>query len=236
MENRGVSLLTCSDISDITVDNEKLLTMDCNEMSDLAKPGDPYIDGSGKTIEADDFSEKSDTDIVIRRREVLPKFSHFQPAKERKIDDLPEADQQQQTVIIAVIGLRMLGLDPVDIQDMLGASMGEIERIMNLPSTQATFEKMFKGMISVNADTVQGRIASYANNAVSVVVDMMNNAETRDDVRLKAAQDVLDRSGTNADQFFTSGDDSHSADDELRITIMDEEGGSEKVSVEIKRK
>jgi hypothetical protein len=64
---------------------------------------------------------------------------------------------------------------------------------------------------------------------------MINDEDTRDDVRLKAAQDILDRSGAHPDQFFGETSKSQQNDDELRIVIMDEESKKERVTVELKR-
>lgn len=201
---------------------------------DLAKKGDPYVGGDGKLITPEDMGDANQE--LEERRRLMPEVAKLFIAKSIKIDDLPEADKQQQTVIAAVVTLKLMGLTEIDIADVMDTDFQTIQNIVNLPSTQATFERLFKNLINANADTVHGRISSYANDAVDVVKDLMDDKDTRDDVRLKAAQDILDRSGTNADHFFSQETDAAAADDELRISIMDTDGTSERVSVEIKRK
>lgn len=206
-------------------------------MANLAKPGDPLVLGTGIVVMDDDngkFDVVSTEEYNERRK--IPAFKTFKASRILTLDTMPEADAQQQVVIAAIIGLVLTGLETDTIAEMMNVHVDEIKKIINLPSTQATFERVFRGLIATNAETVQGRIASHADNAVSVVLKMMNDDKTRDDVRLKAAQDVLDRSGTSADNFFVGGDRGSEQDDELRITIMDESGETEKIKVEIGKK
>jgi hypothetical protein len=132
--------------------------------------------------------------------------------------------------------MRLMGMTPLDISYVLNTSLENIQKIVRSPAAQTSFEKLYKNIINTNSDVVQGRIASHMNNAVDVVVSLMENIDTRDDVRLKAAQDVLDRGGTNPEHFFANDDGQGQSDDELKIVIMDEETGENRVSVEINRK
>jgi hypothetical protein len=203
----------------------------------LAKPGDPLVTGVGIVVLDDDTLEERQVSIEeYSERRKIPAFDKFKPAKEIRQDMMPDADPKEQTGIAAIVGLRLMGLAFEDIADMLGVPLDEIKRMSVLPSAQATFERVFRGLIAVSAESVQGKIASFADNAANVVVGLMNDEKTRADVRLKAAQDVLDRSGTNADNFFSGDAGQTSQEDELRITFMDDEGAQEKVSVQIKRK
>ncbi len=206
-------------------------------MTKLAKPGDPLIVSTGIVV-MDDENGKFDQISVeeYNERRKIPAFTKFKPTRDLNVDMLPEPDFQQQTVVAAIIGMRLMGCDFMTISDIMGTTHDKIMDLCNHPSTQASFERVFRGLIATNAENVQGRIASHADNAVSVVVQMMNNEDTRDDVRLKAAQDVLDRSGTGADHFFTGESGGGAQDDELKITIMDESGENEKVKVEIGKK
>lgn len=201
---------------------------------DLAKAGDPYIGNDGREIAP---SSQADTglDEVTDIRRALPLFSKLRVAKNIVIDDLPEQENSQQVVIAAVVGLRMMGLSAVQISEIMNAPLAIVEGIFNGASTQATFEVIYRNMISANSESIQGRIASYAGKAVDTVVSLMETEEVRDDVRLKAAQDILDRSGSNAEQFFADGNESKKSDDELKIVVMSEDGESEKVRVDIKR-
>jgi hypothetical protein len=202
---------------------------------ELADEGDPYVDTRGNIIQEKRVEDK-DLQPIEDKRKILPAFSQFSVVKETTLDNLPEPDKQQQSVIAAVIGLRLLGLDTVTIADVMGASLPQIQSIVKLPATQVTFEKLYQNVINVNSDLIQGRVASHMHRAVDTVVDLMNDIDTRDDVRLKAAQDILDRGGTNADQFFNDEVQSNQSDDELLITITNEKDKESKVTVDIKKK
>jgi hypothetical protein len=200
----------------------------------LANEDDPFIDGSGKLIEP---AKTPDIEISnsIEKRKVLPLLSSLQMHKKVSADNLPEPDKQQQTVICAVVSLKLLGVSDVDIAEITKTSLNQIQSIVRKPAAQQTFEKIYQNLISINSTTVQGRIAAHADRAVDVVLDMMENVDVRDDVRLKAAQDILDRSGTNPDQFFAETVANNQSNDELRIVIMDESGERERVKVDFKR-
>lgn len=201
---------------------------------DLAKNGDPLIDGSGNVVEPTGTSQVDAFDVVEKRK-VMPLFASLSATKTVNIDNLPEPDNSQQTVICAIVGMRLLGMSDVDIAEVTSSSLEQIQRIVKMPATQVTFEKMYQNMISAQSESTQGRIAAHSNRAVDVVLEMMEDTEVRDDVRLKAAQDVLDRSGTHPDQFFGETAQNNQSDDELRIVIMDESGENERVKVDIKK-
>lgn len=201
---------------------------------ELAKNGDPLIDGSGNIIEPTENSQVDAIDTQEKRK-ILPNFATLTATKTVSIDNIPEPDHTQQSVICSIVGMRLLGLDTIAIAEILGVDRARIDRIINMPATQTTFERVYQNIIHVNSESVQGRIASYSGRAVDVVTDMMENADVRDDVRLKAAQDILDRSGTHPDQFFGETMQNTQSDDELRIVIMDESGENERVKVDIKK-
>lgn len=202
----------------------------------LAKGDDPYILGNGTLVEPIINNHPISHKDIKETRKILPIFATIVPTKTVDTDNIPEPDGQQQTVISAVVAMRLIGLSDVDIADLMQASLDQVQQIVKLPATQATFEMLYRNIIHANSENIQGRIASHANAAVDVVVSMMNNKETRDDVRLKAAQDVLDRSGANAEQFFGETSKSNQNDDELRIVIMNDEEKASKMTVEVTRR
>lgn len=200
----------------------------------LAKEGDPYISGSGTLIEPDNLPDE-EIIAVSEERRALPKISTILPQKDLGLDYLPEPDYKQQTVLAAVVGLKLMGVNAVNIAEIMDTDLETIERLTNSPATQKSFEYIFRNIIDSNSTAIQGRIAAYANGAVDTVKELMEDKDVRDDVRLKAAQDVLDRSGTNADQFFATNNETSQQDDELRIVVMDEQGENERVRVDIKK-
>lgn len=185
-------------------------------MAELAQPGDPLITTSGKIVEP---ADKIGLDVVsaeATRRQILP-FDKYRPAKDLKPTKIPEADPQEQSLITLIVGYRLMGLSDTDMADYMGVSLAKVQEIVAKPSVQKTFELIVKGVIDTNSVLIQGRISSHANSAANVVVDLMEDKDIRPDVRLKAAQDVLDRSGTHADQFFRETDDRSGQNDSIII-------------------
>ena len=203
-------------------------------MADLAKAGDPYVDHFGSRVITLEKETMGHEEYTARR--VTPVFDKFKPASPIAKEDAPDSDAKQMAVVAAIVGMRLVGLEFHDIADIMGATHEEMQRLIALPSTQITFDRIFRSTINLNADTVQGRIAARAGDAADTVFELMTDREMRGDVRLKAAQDVLDRSGTHADHFFAKDSNKATSEDELRITVMTEDGQSERVSVELKRK
>jgi len=203
----------------------------------LPKPGDPLVLPNGVVVFDDETKEARRTTVVeYQERRVIPRFTAFAPAQPLDPAMLPEADEKRQAALAAIVGMRMMGLDFADIAVILGVTNDILLDLVNSPATQATFERIFRGLIHVNADSIQGRVGAYAQNAMDVMLELMNDPATRDDVRFKSAQDVLDRSGTNPDHFFGASKDGFARDDELRIVMMDEEGKNAKIDISVTRK
>lgn len=202
-------------------------------MTNLPLPGDPLvtINGTVKPLEGNELEQTSYTD-----REVLPRITQFNPAYRMGLRDTPEKDTQEQTLVAAVIGLRLMGLDVSDIATMFKTGVHNINEILAKPATQISFEKMFLAIIGAKADHISGRIASYADKAVTTVVNLMEGGEKVPAiVKLKAAQDILDRSGTNAEQIFGVNNKNHQ-EDELKITYVSKGKDDDKLEISLKRK
>jgi len=201
-------------------------------MSNLPLPGDPLITFNGpiQPVEGDD-----DASPKYISREVLPRLETFNPVHRIGLKETPEKDTQDQTLIAAVIGLRLLGLDISDIAFMFNTGMQNIKDIINRPAAQVTFEKVFMSIIHAKADHISGRIASHADSAVERIVQLMDGEKVPAIVQLKAAQDILDRSGTGAEQLFGVNNKT-SQEDELKIEYVTQDGAQQKLSVSLKRK
>jgi hypothetical protein len=202
-------------------------------MVNLALPDDPYVHGVGQVVapKGEDLQE-----YAGKVREVMPRLVNFAPLKEKKRDQLPASDPKEQVAISAVLALKLQGFDPIDIADFFGTTYAKIEEILQSPEAQASFEMLFFNLINYNASSLQGRVSSYANRALDTVVDLMEGEKVRQDVKLKAAQDILDRSGLNHETFFASQNDKGRSDDELTITIMSEDDKPQGLSVTITKK
>lgn len=201
---------------------------------DLPAPGDPYVYGTGNVVESDSTVTHDVSEYI--ERSSIQRFTAFTPVNIIDPSKTPEADQQEQLAVVVVTALRLMGMEAPDIAEYTSVHLSEVERVIRLPSTQRTFEMILRNIIGNNANNIQGRLASHAGAAVDTVLELMNEKTTRDDVRLKAAQDVLDRSGTNADQFFNARTEQQGREDELNIVFTDEGGEEKGIKVNLKRK
>ena len=202
-------------------------------MVELAQPGDPLVTTSGKVVNPTEVNGVDVTSSEATRRQILP-FSKYRPPKDIAITKVPEADPQEQSLLTLIVGYRLMGLSDTDMAEYMGVSLAKIREILDKSSIQKTFEMIVRGVIDTNSVLIQGRISSHANSAANVVVNLMEDVEIRPDVRLKAAQDVLDRSGTNADQYFREADDRSGQNDSIIIETYvgdDSQPGSTKVTV-----
>lgn len=206
-------------------------------MSNLPRPGDPLVTGLGKIVEDQDVAQTGAvTADEYTERTTIVAFDQFKPHKEITRNDLPAGEEEDQKQASIVVGLRLIGLSFQDIAEVLRVPIHVVNDIAATQGTRHTFNAAVRNIINANSDSIQGRISSYANSAVTTVVGLMEDKETRADVRLKAAQDVLDRSGTNADQFFAADKADNHSDDELKIVMMEDENDKPSVSINIKRK
>lgn len=170
---------------------------------------------------------------LTERLQRFPKIANVPVVKKTTTDNLPETDTAQQTVICAVVSLRLLGLSIADIAEVTNATTDHINNILNRPAAQKTFENIYKNLIHVNGQITQGRIAAHANHAADVVIDIMESTSNKASVRLRAAQDILDRSGTGVQNTNDSKGDQQN--DELRIVIMNQDGNNENLKIDVKK-
>lgn len=200
----------------------------------LAKPGDPYVSHKGEIIKAEktktNVREFADTTVIT-----VPLAKNFQSKARRSIKEL-FADAHTQTVLNSVLMYSMLGLTPNEIAQVLNASPTEVQHIIDLPAYQETFEAMFREIISANSQSLQARISAYAANAVANVMDIAG-AEIGEDVpaivKLKANQDILDRSGLASDTLFgkNAQDDSQNS---LRIEIVEAQDSKTNININVR--
>jgi hypothetical protein len=136
---------------------------------------------------------------------------------------------------------------------MLGITTTEIDQIKNMPAYQETFEILFKELLSVNSTSLQARIASYAGRAIDNVMDLAEEKKVEQDlydasgdkvvgvgeylippiVKLKANQDILDRSGMAAEQLFGNQDQDQNT---LEIVVTSKKDQQTDVKINIGRK
>lgn len=188
-------------------------------MSRFAKEGDPYVAPNGKVLAPiNSDSGKSDEIDITRISATTPNVNTMTISARRNPNEMPTPDANMQKAINVILMYQLLGLNDNEIAHLLGIDMDQVRDIKQMGAYQDTFEAVFSELISVNSSSLQARLSRHAHTAMNTVVSLTEKAD-KDMVRLKASQDILDRSGLDPDFLF--GKPSDSQVDGFKIIIED---------------
>lgn len=158
----------------------------------LPKPGDPLVTADGEIIYPDSLRDHGMADpqpIDVEPRD-------FRAVRIRNMEDLA-ADPRTVVACSAVLTMTMLGIGDREIIDTLKISDEQLDSLRSNEVYTDCFNACYRELINANSASLQARIAGYAHGALSNVVEIAKSAR-RDDVRLAANRDILDRAGTKA--------------------------------------
>jgi hypothetical protein len=147
---------------------------------------------NGKVLQPESLADLGLTDPVAI--DVEPK--DFRALTTRNMEDLA-GDQRMVVACCAVLSMTMLGISDREILEVLRIDK---ERLLSIREHEVygdCFNASYKELINANSASLQARIASYAHGALTNVAVIAATAK-RDDVRLTANRDILDRAGTKA--------------------------------------
>lgn len=201
-------------------------------MSNLARPGDPYVTDKGDVVldgETGAMNALPRADMVLG----APLAKNIVPKNRTTIADMP-AEAKLQTAINCVIVYQLLGLSENEISHIIHVPLEDIKRIKNHIAFQETFDILFHEMVNVNSNSLQSKIAAFAGDALNNVMTIARESK-HEIAKLKANQDILDRSGLHPEHLFGK----HKTDegfDSLKIVIQDGEDQKMNVDIDIKRK
>jgi len=156
----------------------------------LPRPGDPLVLADGRIIHPESAKQLGVVDPEIIDTE--PK--DFRPIAARNMEDFP-ADPKMIVACGAVLSLTMLGISDREIMDTLRFSDEQLNKARDHEVYAEMFNAYYKELINANSTSLQARIAAYAHGALSNVVTLAATAK-KDEVRLTANRDILDRAGT----------------------------------------
>lgn len=201
-------------------------------MSNLARPGDPYVTDKGDVVldgETGAMNALPRADMVLG----APLAKNIVPKNRTTIADMP-AEAKLQTAINCVIVYQLLGLSENEISHIIHVPLEDIKRIKSHIAFQETFDILFHEMVNVNSNSLQSKIAAFAGDALNNVMTIARESK-HEIAKLKANQDILDRSGLHPEHLFGK----HKTDegfDSLKIVIQDGEDQKMNVDIDIKRK
>lgn len=116
------------------------------------------------------------------------------------IADLP-ADPSATTTAGVVWLYYMLGLNDVDIATCTGLTMQQVDLIKGMKLFGQLDTMIISNSAKLSSASIETRIHSMANKSMGVIEDIMDDGEVDAAVKLRAAQDLLDRAGHSSKQI-----------------------------------
>jgi hypothetical protein len=179
---------------------------------DLASPLEPLILANGMKIDPRTGSMIREKVVAIPNNiEARKKIT----AVHATLQDLPDV-AERINVVGAIITYALFGLSDEDIGIALGIPKELIERI-KLSDAYKKMRDTVVDNVQQHEDDLSRIIASHASDAVNTLVDLMQNEETDDKVKLMASKDILDRSGYSPKQIV---EHRNSMQQSLRIEVV----------------
>lgn len=184
----------------------------------LARPGDPLVTATGDIIEPEDEGRKRRADLAekIETHKIDP--SNFKSVKRRTVKELP-GEPHVINAVSVVFMYTLLGLGDREIADILKTDVKEIRDIRMHEAYNECFQIIHSEFVNANSDLLTSRIAAYSQDALTTVGELAKEGK-KEEVRLRASTDLLDRAGVRAKDLENK---SAVAKTELRITIVDGE-------------
>jgi len=190
----------------------------------LAKKGDPYVTREGQVIiKTDAIPDVNSTSIGP------PIAKRITPDHQRSIKELP-TDPKTQTALNVVLVYHLMGLTDNEISILVGIDIEQIQYLKDMPAYQETFEILFSQFISTNSSSLQAKIAAFAPAALESMLDLAVKAKN-ENARMKAAADVMDRSGLHYETLYGRNKDDSSFES-LKIVFEDGED-TKNINIEV---
>lgn len=180
----------------------------------LARVGDPLITEKGERVDPDGYA--NGRPIRQEPPPLVIDAATFRPMKRRTMKELP-ATIGMMNGIGAIFMYTLMGVGDREIADALKVTVVEVEAIRHSPAYKECFDGIVGEFINKDSDLLAARIAAYSHDALDVVGTIAMNGK-KEETRLKASVDLLDRAGVKAKEVeqrkhVNSGN-------ELRIVIV----------------
>lgn len=190
----------------------------------LARVGDPLITDTGAKVQPEGYHngrplQKEKPDLVLDA-------GTFRPLKKRNLKELP-AEVGTINGVAAVFMYTMLGVGDREIADSLNVDVRRIEEVRAHDAYRECFNIVVDTFINKNSDLLSARIAAYSHSALDVVGELSQSA-AKEETRLRASTDILDRAGVKAKD--NAERQSMNSRSELRIIVVD---GKKDVSLDV---
>lgn len=177
----------------------------------LARPGDPLITAKGEKVEqiGGGLTTAQQNQAVINPAE-------YRPTKRRVIKELP-GEVHIINAVSVVFMYTLLGVGDREIADSLKTTVDDIIQLRNHSAYGECFQIIHGEFINANSELLTSRIAAYSQNALSTVGDLAKDGK-KEEVRLRASIDILDRAGVRPKDQEQRG---AMTQQHLRIIVVD---------------
>lgn len=135
----------------------------------------------------------------------------------KKLSDLPEVPKTMNAVS-AVLAYSLFGLDDDEIALAIGVSPDRVASIRQLDAFGTMRNDIMANILSAEQDDIRNLFVQHARSAAGAVADVMARGKPSD--RLKAAADILDRSGFRPADVI---EHRHKLEGELTIEVVRKE-------------
>lgn len=190
----------------------------------LARPGDPLITLKGDVVEPENKPTKKEKIKLDVKDKIDPAL--YRPSKRRIIKELPAAPNVI-TGIGAVFVYTMMGIGDRELSETLGTTVEYINELRSHPAYAECFTAIHAEFINSNSELLTSRIAAAAQGALTNVIDIADSGK-KEETRLSASKDILDRAGVRPKDQEQRASMSIS---DLRIIIVD---GNQSNNLDIK--
>ena len=168
----------------------------------LARPGDPLVLPDGRVIEEE--TDEPDLELITEKKGLRApsKPQHYRASIRRVLTDLPTSAMMMRGVSV-VFAYTMFGIGDVEICGTLNISPSDLKKIRAHQAYAELFDAILNEFVNANSDIIQARIQAYAHDALDTVGHLATKAK-KEETRLSASKDILDRSGARPSDLVKS--------------------------------
>lgn len=137
--------------------------------------------------------------------------------KARSLSDI-QTDYKNMNVVMIVLSYTIWGLPPAAIARILNIDVNQVQDVQSSELFEETRKELIESLRYAEQSTINGYLANKAFLAAQTIASEMSQTKDRDRA-MKAAQDILDRSGFRP---VDRVEHSHKFGDELRIVHVED--------------
>lgn len=178
----------------------------------LARPGDPLIAPDGSKVEQIGGGSRGKPEPS----QVIIDPAVYRPEKRRTIKELPSEIQIVNAVAV-VFMYTLLGVGDREIADALKTTVEDINQLRSHSAYGECFQIIHSEFINANSELLTSRIAAYSQTALQTVGTLVVEGK-KEEVRLRASIDILDRAGVRPKDQEQRG---LATQNHLRIIVVD---------------